>query len=314
MKYLKLLFISFFYLSIHAAQSWDLAIIQHLPLSYKHKCSLIDAMQVIKANCSITQSLLSRKAHQKLKIALKKQRRIIENTYRKKEQGILEKLGQSLQFSDNEWLECLRTIKNIKNNRFQFISSDTHHDQEIPSSLLSLISSLCTQNNLNPHTVNVVMNTIDNPNTYAHASIGLFYTYSPEATPFIQQAHIKQTITLSEKLTQETSLRQLAFCAHEVEHICQGHGIVLAIIEQYAQHYLQCGKETLNKNQDYLLLKVLHEEQAEIFAALKNAHVAQALVMLRSKQYYPQHLYEAHYHTLVKINNMWKIEQFIDKM
>jgi len=85
------------------------------------------------------------------------------------------------------------------------------------------------------------------------------------------------------------------------------------VIENYVQnHHIQL--DVLEKNNEFQHLLIIHEEQAEIFAALKDPKVAQALVDLRATAFYPKHLYEAHYHDLVEINNLWKVQQLVDKI
>jgi len=242
-------------------------------------------------------------------LTINQKRTAVKKQHMDKEKLILKHLGKSLGFTKHEWNECLQTIKYMKKNAHTFISAKSYHDPDIPEELYTSITTLLCNNNIDPNGVNIIVHKThsDKPYTFAAAQTRLNYSYQPTFTPFIQQPHITCNLILYEQIFNESSSNQCALIAHEVEHLCQQHTLMMVIIEQYAQHYLQYSKAVLKHNHYFQQLKVLHEEQAEIYAALKDEHVAQALVNLRSEKLYPNCLDEKHYYHLVEINNAWKI-------
>jgi hypothetical protein len=317
MKYSNLIFllIIFNHYALECLNSYGyLNAIQKTFFSYKNKCRIINIIQAIKHSSTLTKALISPQSYEEIKKELIKKRLILKNHYLTQEKKIFRKLGKSLGFSQTEWSDCLQTISNIKVITTQQPEEKIVHDSTIPKDLLSLTKNLLIKNNINPASINFIFDTTDSKEVFASTTSDFYYIYCPENAQFIQNPHTIQKITFYEHITNETKSNQLAICAHEVEHLCQQHGITKIIIQEYLQHYHHEGDTILEHNKQWQKLKIIHEKQAEIFSALKSPTIAKAMVSCRMKTYYPDYLYEAHYHDLVEINNLWKVEKIIENL
>lgn len=292
------------------AAPWYLTVIQQTPLSYQNKCRLINTAQTFKKITSITRALLSSKENHNIAKDITEKRLAIKNTYCAQKQKILLNLGKTLGFSQQQWSECRETMNLIKN----LTPQQTHvfHDPAIPPKLYNLLIRLLHINEIDPQTINLKYQShTENGSLFAQSVWNLEFSHCPQSTNFIQQPQLVQTIILYDNIVKQPKSNQLAILAHEIEHIHKKDGIECIVIEKYLQHYHQKDSIFLEQNREFKKLKIIHEAQAEIFAALKNPTIAQALVNLRARLFYPDHLYENHYHTLVEINNLWKLQQFL---
>ncbi len=278
---------------------WYLSAIEKTPFSYKNKCRLIDVAQTAKKAAFFMNGVISPEA-------ITQKRLHITQYYLEKEIQIITELAHTIGLSDAEWQQCLNTIQTVK--QLSPSTNNVFHDPALLTEHLVLLTTILNYNGIDPNTINIVVKKSQEEQTYACASIALSYTYSPSDFHFIQNPRITQTLTIFENSLTVSASDLLAIFAHEVEHLYRKDALTSSIIEQYLQHYHQKGRDYLKTNAAFQKLTILYEAYAEIFAALKNADAAQALVDMRAQKYYPNHLYEAHYHDLVEINNLWKAE------
>lgn len=305
MKYTHLLFLSIIFAN-HTLQAsdhaWYLTAVQKTPFSYKNKCRLINAAQAVKKTAFVMNGMISQES-------VAEKRSHIAQLYGEKEQNLLTDLVNTIGLSKTEWQQCLDTIQNVKQ-----LSPSTHHvfhDPALPTEHLVLLKNILNDNNIDPNTISIVVKKTENAQTCACACIALLYSYDPSENHFMQNPQIIQTLTIFEHSLQLPASDLLAIFAHEVEHLSRKDALTFTVIEQYLQHYHQKGRDYLESNKAFQQLTTLYEAYAEIFAALKNPDACQALVNMRAHKYYPNHLYEAHYHDLVEINNLWKIERLL---
>jgi hypothetical protein len=319
MKQVKIIIFSAFFTystaqAIHT--TWYLDVIQETSLSYQNKCKLIGIAQALKHGFAFAKHVLSTKTYNNINKEIAQQRLHIKNVYLTKEKQILERLGITMGFLQQQWACCLHAIDEIKKIARETVrqpSDNIQQEQTISKKLKTLLYHLLQKNTINPHAIKLCFKKTEEPYTFAITSTNLALSYDDENIALLQQPFISQKVIIYEHISQESTAHQLAFLAHEVEHLCQQHNITTLVIENYVQnHHIQL--DALEKNNEFQHLLIIHEEQAEIFAALKDSKVAQALVDLRAIAFYPNHLYEAHYHDLVEINNLWKVEKLVDKI
>jgi hypothetical protein len=65
-------------------------------------------------------------------------------------------------------------------------------------------------------------------------------------------------------------------------------------------------EEQLLNSQEWHNLTNVHEQQAEIFPSLRDPKIASLIRKMRAEHHYTGTLYEGHYNTLSKIDEMWK--------
>lgn len=128
----------------------------------------------------------------------------------------------------------------------------------------------------------------------------------------ISHRYIPSVIEIFPQMITMSTENKISYCAHEIQHLLQHHGLSELILETYLKHYYGIEAKEFKKSSEYHKLSQIHEAQAEILSAIKNPHIAECLKTMRKKSYYPEHLYEEHFFHLASINMLWKVHGWLE--
>ena len=169
-------------------------------------------------------------------------------------------------------------------------------------------TTLCTTNGINPDSINMVVNPIQGEHDAATTNLLIERTLTNNiidiksviAPPKIE--FFPSFFTLSQNLQDGT-------WAHEGRHlVCQHETIRISLLWAVA-HITATPYEKMQNNQNYLLLRLEHERQAEIL--YNNPQLASMTRSYRSGGSYPNALFLSHYAQLAKIDELYK---FTDRL
>jgi len=229
-----------------------------------------------------------------------------------KEKKALQKIKEKYDLDNHIWSQCLDDIKRVKQHNLTSLKSsqqNASHDENVSQEIKNILCDLLKQNDIHPLSISVTMADSENNALEAEAVGSVVYTDDQE-TLIIYPRYVIQEITFWMKNC-TNSEELLAICAHEVEHILQQHMITRRIIKLYLRHYYTISADILNGCDAFNRLIKAQEQQAEIFAALRDPHVAHCMALKRKCKYYPNYLYEKHYYYLSTIDMLWKLRTYL---
>ncbi len=235
------------------------------------------------------------------------------------ENETLQLIKQKYAVSDEIWQKCLADIAEVKKNAalgMQNAYSTVSHDPAIPADVLEIMTMLLKQNNINPHSISLVMAdqaTIDaSPGTIARTILVTESVQKPELK--IYTHYIPAKIIIFPRISDASKTEKIANCAHEIQHLICQHAIIEMVLIDYLTHYYGVDKAEFEQSKEYRDLCKIQEAQAEILAAIKHPDIARHLKTLRAAHYYPDHLYEEHFYSLSTIDMLWRIHGKIQSL
>lgn len=100
-----------------------------------------------------------------------------------------------------------------------------------------------------------------------------------------------------------------ALLIHEVGHLQSHHDVKKLFLINCIRHSTNAAQQEITHNKNYQRLKIIMEQQAEIFPAIKDHENASILQFYRSFDKYPQALHLRHYAHLCTIDNGHRLEK-----
>jgi hypothetical protein len=229
------------------------------------------------------------------------------------EQNALLAIKNKFNMSDTLWQEYLNDLATLKQEyttSMQQAHPNIIHDPTIDPEVMDIITLLLTKNKINPHSIHLT--TL--PKSERNAIDAQVVEYVQPLTDadhnlYIDSTYIPCTMELSPVLETLPTPIQISSCAHEIEHLVQHHSLTTLLLFEYLKHHYDIDRATVQQSAEYHVLQGIHEQQAEIFPAIQNPHIARCFTLMRSRDYYPRYLYENHFYTLSTIALLWKVNQ-----
>ncbi|HSC25582.1 MAG TPA: hypothetical protein VLB80_05210 [Candidatus Babeliales bacterium] len=294
-------------------------------LCYTDNCAFIDKIQTMQCAALIAYyRLTNRKSHlSKVMDHIKKEITEFETTLLVLEQEALNAIKKKYQMSDIVWSRCLYDIQQTKQS---YITGMTQkyttviHDEKIPHNIFEILITLLKKNNINPDSVHLHMISDQeeieaNPShiAYTKSFINVLPENGIEKDLNISHDYIPAEIKLFPRITNCQLTTEIASkCAHEIQHLVQQHALSELIITEYLYYYYGIDAVEFKKSSEYQRLSCIHEAQAEIFSATKDAYIAECFKVMRLKSYYPDHLYEEHFFHISTIAMLWKVYAWLE--
>jgi|GEM_PF-2019801 len=231
------------------------------------------------------------------------------------EQEALIAIKNKYQISNEIWQQYVTDTQEIKKNyQNGMLQShpDVSHDPNVPADILEILTTILQQNNINPQSVRVTMQQ-STGNYIAQARSFITIKSNSNTNSFkILHSYIPSSIEISPRMITVSATDKISFCSHEVQHLLQHHSLTEVILIQYLDYYCGVNGEEFRKTPEYQKLSHIHEAQAEVLSAIKNPKIAECLKIMRSKNYYPDHLYEEHFYDLSSIDMLWKVHGWLE--
>lgn len=224
--------------------------------------------------------------------------------------------------SDTIWQQYITEIEQI-NNHYNNALQQNHptitHDPTIPADIQETIIKLLHQNGINPQSIYLEMITDqkkidDNPNTMAQVISSVRLLKQPKNGFLFSLTYEPYILEIFPDIVSRSISSKIGYCAHEIQHILQHTGISTTVLSSYLTYYYGIDPAELKQTPEYHQLRKIHEAQAEVESAIKNPQIADALKTIRSKKYYPNHLYEEHFFALASIDMLWKVHEGLKLM
>jgi hypothetical protein len=247
-----------------------------------------------KRNNPIRYTLFENRAQQKLQQ--------IEDNLLIKEKQIINAIYDDY----NITMEQRKVINSIVDQAKEYekkYMSEPHHKATQEIELPPFITSLCSAHNINPGSIETMTESSDEPFDAGARGLRLngslindtFNVHAIVATPII--IFRPSFFKLSES-------GQYLTWGHEARHLILQHYMTKFIILNCINSVTLMPFGELERNKNYLLLKIEHEKQAETLC--NNAHLASLTRKSRSSGYYPDTLFLSHYAQLAEIDELYK--------
>jgi hypothetical protein len=286
--------------------------------NYAFNCVLIDVTRIIRG---LSLLMYYRTTHKKKNLdqaisVIHNQLKEFETWLVHEEENVLITLKNKYRLSDKAWHACKKDIYELKNIYTQAMQQTwpTTHDENLPADLVTSLKTALIRNNINPESITIKMVTDTHSKTLLQVISGIdMHIDRSDNSLVIDKHYTPMRIELFPSVHNSISPKKtIAFCAHEVQHIVQHHGLTDLIMQSYLEHYCSIDKATLTACPEYQKLIQIHEAQAEILSAIKDSDVADCLKVYRSDTYYPNYLYEEHYYNLSNIDMLWKLDSWLN--
>lgn len=288
---------------------------QHKGADYQRNCSLIEFAQKIRGAALL---VYHRVTHKKTNpdYALKKidaQLASFKTYLLDEEQDILLTIKSKYYINDAVWDQCMADIAWLKksySDAMMHHHPEVIHDTAIPANIMEMIKKLLEQNNINPKSINLIMANEEPAKNNAQVAMRtyLYINMPHDSNSLVDDKYNPASIVIFPKLLSYSFEEQTSLCAHEVQHLVANHAVVDFVLGKYLQKYCSLEVAQFQQSEEYLLLSQIEEAQAEVFAAIKDPHVAHCMKKLRKQIYYPGHLYEEHFYHITTIDMLWKLK------
>lgn len=288
--------------------------------NYAFNCLLIDITQIIqglKLLCRYHTSYKKKNLYRAIHL-IQKQLKEFETWLLQEEQDAMIAIKNKFNMNNEIWNACLADIQELKNvykKTMQRTYPNISHDKNIPANLLDTLTTMLTDNSINPRSVSIkIIDHLDpvEPNKQMQVRSRVNATIDTTNNRLvIHQQYQPIIIEIFPGMVQCTQQKTTAMCAHEVQHIIQHHVLTQSILELYLQHYCSVDKVTLIASPECQQFIQIHEAQAELLSAIKDPEIAHCLSGFRANSYYPQYLYEEHYYHLSTVDMLWKLDAWL---
>lgn len=295
---------------------------KHAGAHYKANCVRIDFAQKIRHYALLAYHRITNKRTDldTALSAIQAQLKEYESWILEQEKEALFAIKQKYGVSDELWHKCLSDIETIKNsyrNGMLHAHPDVKHDPAIPADIRDFLVMLMKQNNINPHSIHLVMadqdEIMEKSETIAKTAFS-FITTVENNYLVVDTTYIPSKITLFPGIKDESLEYQLNACAHEIQHVISQHSVTDFILNKYLTYYYSVDTEVFKDTAEYQQLSQIHEAQAEILAAITSAATARFIKTNRQQHCYPDHLYEEHFYHVSTIDMLWKVHDKLEAL
>lgn len=286
----------------------------------------IDALQKIKSTGSyallkVAQSF-DNNAHSKKIAFIESQFKTIENDLRQQEKKAITKLLQTYTANDHVIAFYFHILNELKQYGREYMSkprADVYHDnQTIPAPLYTTIIKHLKQNGIHPDSICIsdLMKDEYKDVPFDAAAMASYHTWHIDGSQVVihtEKPYRYGTIRLYPNVMIGTSDDDReAIIAHECQHLKEQHSAIFGSLK----HYLSVLSENYNDKQlldskEWKNLKIIHELQANVFAALSNPITASQVRNVSAAYPYAGMLYESHYNQISKIDELWKYHTWL---
>jgi len=300
--------ISSYYTALSTTIPWYMKDVPHMNHKwYKANCTTIRYRQY--ARTFIKQAYYLTVTQKSTDIALEKidaELEVISDKFVNKQNRAIQKIKEKYDLDDDHFGKHLEAINMINKLNIFMLKQDTvdprRHDENLPQAVKEITCTLLKKNGINP--LNVKLLALDEK----EIDLGL-QGQAILAMNTTKENPFSHTIKLTRNYVNE--YHALSNCAHEVEHLLQQHMMTDLFVTEYLQKHRNISSENLETCTAYKKLKKSQEQQAEIFAALRDPDVAYAMTKERRDYEYPGYLYEKHYYYLTTIHMLWTLRSYI---
>jgi len=283
-------------------------------IKYKKNCSLINFAQKIRqAGLLIYYRATHKKANFDIILtSLQEQLKEFETWILELEEEALIAIKEKYAISDEIWHKYLNDTKRIKDSNKQAMLQShgtVIHDHNVPADILEMLITLLEQNNINPQSVNIIMDNAQQA-VIAQTKMFVFIPIKNSNNDLVYNIeYIPARITIFPRANNGSLSEKMSYCAHEVQHLVSQHPITEVILIDYLKHYCGITVEEFKQSAEYKRFAQVHEAQAEILAAIVSPKIAHCMKSMRKRSYYPQHLYEEHFYDISTIDMLWNIHE-----
>lgn len=272
--------------------------------SYSQSCKAIDRINSWHTKGLTIYLMLAHRGKQHH--AIKKYLQSFKSNLLKKEQEALFAIKNKFNINQIHWDNITHSIENLKTiyqEAMKNKSSVAQHSSLLPLNIRNDVCKTLEDNGIDPQSINLIIlqNKSDTLLARAYTTISYNNTSGFKFDPIY---HV-QNIEFSPAIFTECEKYQKSIYIHEIEHLIQHHNITCLVLESYITQVMHISHHELQISHEYMALQKIHEEQADIFPALRSSEFAQCMLLKRSRHDHELDLSAKHYHTLLVINSLW---------
>ena len=247
-------------------------------------------------------------------------RDLIKKNLKQKEKDAINALYVDFKITP-EQQETIATITHqYKQFEKEWLASDHekfHHDPHFPQEIFSILE----KNNIKRSAMQLEFSSKDKDNITA--SVHMLCAKISQCDNFlkIEKVLTSPTITIYPFFYQRLWLNPFHFLfstnakkatlIHETGHIKTYHNAKQYFLRTSIMNYSHTNAESILNNENYKQLKIIHEQQAEIFSAIKDSDHASILRLDRQFNNYPQTLHLTHFTQLGAIDDSHHLERHL---